>query len=31
MTTANGGIVEFSKDGDVGLVHMNRAPHNLIE
>jgi enoyl-CoA hydratase/carnithine racemase len=28
---SNGEIVEFSKDGDVGLVHMNRPPHNLLE
>lgn len=27
----DGGIVEFSKDGNVGLVHMNRPPHNLLE
>lgn len=26
-----GGIVEFAKDGDVGLIHMNRPPHNLLE
>jgi enoyl-CoA hydratase/carnithine racemase len=28
---AHDGIVLFSRDGDVGLVEMNRPPHNLIE
>jgi len=27
----NDGIVVFSRDGDVGLVEMNRPPHNLLE
>jgi enoyl-CoA hydratase/carnithine racemase len=31
MTTTNDAIVEFSKDGDVALVYMNRPPHNLME
>lgn len=31
MTTRDGGIVAFTKDGGVGVVEMNRPPHNLIE
>jgi enoyl-CoA hydratase/carnithine racemase len=27
----NDGIVVFSRNGDVGLVEMNRPPHNLLE
>ena len=29
--TDNDGIVVFTRDGDVGLVEMNRPPHNLLE